>query len=392
MMTEPRDRVDELQDMASDLPNGPAKVALLEEAVHLADSLNDSDLAFSARDELMLAATFAGRPDITLVAFSWCLAQFDRDPQRFDHHSLLWKYKWVMGNSYNFPEISRSRLEALLADMERRFREAGSTLYPVALERRDLLVHFGERKPAQAAHADFRKCRRDFLSDCDACVASGNCYYHCFQRQWGRAVQAAQPVLGGRLTCAEQPHNMLANVLLPLFHLGRLDEAKEYQRQGYRLVSQGSQFVRQHAQHLRFVALIGDLAQAKRLLERHLPGALETVLLIERFEFLLAAQSLERPPCQSGHEEAEGPFAGGTARSRGRRQVGRARPRHVVLARGPAYRSALRYAQRHRRVPAADRRSAETAAPGSGLTGCRGIRAEDDAQAASSRPPLPLIS
>lgn len=48
MMTEPRDRVDELQDMASDLPNGPAKVAFLEEAVHLADSLNDSDLAFSA--------------------------------------------------------------------------------------------------------------------------------------------------------------------------------------------------------------------------------------------------------------------------------------------------------------------------------------------------------
>jgi hypothetical protein len=289
-MTDPRDRAEELQDMASDLPHGPAQLALLEEAVQLADSVQDIDLAFHMRDDLMAAALFSGRPDIMLVAFSWCLAQYDRDPKRFNPYNLLWKYKWVMGNSWKFPEISRSRLEALLADMDRRYRKAGSTLYAVASERRDLLVNFGERRPARTAHAEFRKCRRDSLSDCIACVANNNCDYYCFQRQWGRAVQAAQPVLQGRLTCVEQPHNILGNVLLPLFLLGRQEEGKAYQRQGYRLVSQDSHFVRKHAQHLRFVVLIGDLAQAKRLLERHLPSAIEIVTLNDRFEFLLAAR------------------------------------------------------------------------------------------------------
>jgi len=39
-----------------------------------------------------------------------------------------------------------------------------------------------------------------------------------------------------------------------------------------------------------FVVLTGDFAQAKRMLERHLPAALNSVMLDERFNFLLAAR------------------------------------------------------------------------------------------------------
>jgi hypothetical protein len=289
-MTDLHDQIAELQDKAQGLPYGPARLALLEEAVQLADSVKDVDLAFSARQELMEAATFSGRPDIMLVAFSWCLAQYDRNPEQFNRDDMLWKYKWVITNAFGFPEISRPRLEELLADMERRYREAGSTLNGVSMVRRELHEHFGEWQQAQAAHAEFRKRRRDSLSDCPACVAGNTCRYYSRQRQWGRAVQAAQPVLHNRLTCAEEPHYTLASVLRPLFHLGRLEEAKTYQRWGYRLVRSANHFVRHQADHLRFLVLIGDLAQAKRLLERHLPGVLQIVTVDERFEFLLAAR------------------------------------------------------------------------------------------------------
>jgi hypothetical protein len=150
-------------------------------------------------------------------------------------------------------------------------------------------VHYADRQAARVAHRAFRNSRRDFLSDCAACVASSNCSYYAFQRQWGLAAKAAQPVLQGRLTCAAQPHRILSSILLPLFHLRRFDEAMALQRQGYRLVSSGKHFVDLHANHLRFLALTGDLAQARRLLERHLPGALEAVSSDNRFRFLLAA-------------------------------------------------------------------------------------------------------
>ena len=315
-MMEARDRAEELGELASALPNGPTRVAMLEEAVQLADSIQDLDLAYALRKELMEAGTFSGRSDVMLVAFSWCLAQFDRNPDRFDQHELLWRYKWVVENGWKFPQISRARLEALLADMERRFLEAGATVYAVELERRQLFMHFGERGPAEAAHAEFSKCRRDVLSDCIACVANKNCDYYCFQGNWKKALEAAQPVLDGRMVCMEQPHVILANVLLPLLHLGRADEARAYQRQGYQLVSQGVQFVRPHAQHLRFLTLAGDQVAARRMLERHLPGALEAQAADEAFEFLLAARLwTERTDCRrSPQGEAQSP--GGTTRRR----------------------------------------------------------------------------
>ena len=288
-MTSIQNRAGELRNRAQNLQDGPAKVALLEESVQLADSVNDVDLAFQLRQDLMYAANFSGRPDVLLTTFSQCLALYDSDPRRFDRDQLLWKYKWVIVKAEDFPEISRPQMEALAADLERRFREAGATLYAVHEIWRAIQMHYGERQAARVAHRAVRRSRRDFLSDCAACVASSDCVYFTFQRQWALAVKAAQPVLQGRLTCREQPHRILSNVLLPLFHLRRFDEAKAFQRRGYRAVSTPKHYVNIHASHLQFLALVGELNQARRLLERHLPGALDTVSPDDRFQFLLAA-------------------------------------------------------------------------------------------------------
>lgn len=289
-MNDAHERVAKLRQEASGLPYGSTKVALLEEAAQVADSSEEIELAYGVRYDLLRAAVFSGQPDVFLVAFSWRLAQFDRDPGRFNRHELLWTYKWVVGNAVVFPEISRPRLEMLLADMERRHREDGSTLHAVAQYRRGLLQHFGERQLAQAAHTEFLARRRDALSDCRACVANTDARYYAFQRQWSESVQAAQEVLEGRLQCVEEPHKSLNCVLILLLRLGRVDEAKAYQRQGYRLVSRGKQFIVQHAEQLQFLALTGNTSMAKKVFEDHLAGALETVDVESRFRFLLAAR------------------------------------------------------------------------------------------------------
>lgn len=283
-------QIDELRAKANGQPHGPAQVALLEEAVRLADSMEDVDLAYAVRHDLMTSADFSGRPDLMIVAFSWCLAQYDRDPERFNQRGMLWKYKWVIDTSYKFPQISRLRIEHLLGDMERRYREAGSTMHAAALLRRSLFLHFGELDRARTAHAQFLKVARDTLSDCRACVACADCRYYSRQHEWKQAVEAAQPVLQNRLACKEEPHRILANVLRPLFHLGRLDEAKLYHRQGYQLVRRANHFVSEYAEHLKFLVLVGDRPPAQRLVERHLAGALATVELDEGFQFLLAAR------------------------------------------------------------------------------------------------------
>jgi len=156
---------------------------MLEEAVRIADTLEDVRLAYRLRDDLLQAATFAGRHDVAIVAFSWCLAQFDRDPSIASAHDLLWKYKWVVNNARQFPEISRARLFELLGDMERRHREYGSTLHAYWLLKRSLHQSMGDPEEAAEAHKIYRKRRRDYLSDCIACVAHKDCSYQRSRRQ-----------------------------------------------------------------------------------------------------------------------------------------------------------------------------------------------------------------
>ena len=290
-MSDPRPRIEEIRGQAVRLPHGSARLALLEEAVRLADSLGDVDLAYDLRHLLCETATFSGRSDVLLVAFSWCIAQHDRAPGRFSDFLLLWRYKWVVGNVVAFPEVPLPRILQLLEDMERRYREAGSSMHATWKLRRDLYRHMGDRARASEAHARFRKARRDRFSDCIACVAYDDCVYHSSHRRWTRALEAAAPVLDGRLACMEQPHITYGRVLIPYLRLGRLDEARDAHRRGYALVKGKPQFVSQQAEHLVFESLVGDPSRAKGMLERHLPDALNAVGGMEPLDFLMAART-----------------------------------------------------------------------------------------------------
>ena len=126
------DDIDRLIAEAERLPHGPSRIALVEEAVRIADSRNDLPKAFQCRLELVSAASSGGQPDVQLVAFSWCLSQFDRDKKLFGGRAteidLLWKYKWIAGALPAFYQISRGQIAATVEDLRRRYKADGSIL------------------------------------------------------------------------------------------------------------------------------------------------------------------------------------------------------------------------------------------------------------------------
>ncbi|MGL5094848.1 MAG: hypothetical protein ACRDD1_04630, partial [Planctomycetia bacterium] len=213
-MMDPREEAQRLFFAANDLPDGAVKVAMLEEAVQLADSCQDVALGYELRDSLMSAAVHSGRYDVVLVAFSWSLATFDQDPRRFDTDGLLWKYKWVIEHGWKFPQIERARLDALFGDFENRYRAAGYSIEPVCRLRRGFAVHLGDHLLARRADEALREFRRGSMSDCVACIADDDSRYHRFEREWELSLQAAQDVLEGRFRCAEQPVILFGAVLL----------------------------------------------------------------------------------------------------------------------------------------------------------------------------------
>ena len=285
-------QVEELLASARGLGNGPAKVAIAEEAVRIADAHNDEGLGFEARQELIQAATFGGAPEVAMVAFAWCLARFDKDPRGIDAFGLLWKYKWVLDSAPDYPTVGRGQIADMLADMERRFLAAGSGMHPVHQTAREVYRVMGDLEAARAAHARVVKEQRDRLSNCPACEQHAQVKFYLDLGRPDRALKKAEPIVGGRMGCAEVPHATYSYLLLPVLFAGDPATAAEYHRRGTRLIGTNPKFLTQAARHVLFLAVTDNLTAAAKYLERHLANYAATTCPAWRLEFGRAAAFL----------------------------------------------------------------------------------------------------
>src|SRR5262245_32280368 len=287
--TPDRDAIEAMLALAGALEDGTVKIAALEEAVRMADTLGDAEAGYEARQGLIEAATFGGRPELSLVAFSWCLAHSDAHPERYDVHTLLWQYKWVAGELDEFPQITRAQIDESLHDLEVRSGKAGYSPYAAQTLRWTLSIGMGDGPAAREAFAKFEKSKRDSLGDCRACVQSARVWYFDFIDDWEQAAKAAEPILRGQMTCREVPHRTYGHLLRPLFELGRLDEALECHRKGYRMIQRNPKMLPRIADHLVLLALTANTVKSLKLVSTHLAGALAATSPRHRYEFLRAA-------------------------------------------------------------------------------------------------------
>lgn len=276
----------------------PEKAVLLEQAVKLADSHNEIELAFKARQELVRVATFSGHPDKVIVGFSWCLAQHDKNPGKFDEWLLLWEYKWVILAVIKFPQIPLKKIEELFEDATRRFSpyEGGQrALYQLRM------VHYQLMGLAQLEKQSYQQWQsaprgafgyRKGLSNCAACEIYDEVSHMIYCHRDAEALDAAAALLAQEVTCESSGKTIFSLVLVPLLRLGLLDQALNYQRSGYRLISTNMGFLDAIACQINYLTIINNLDKAVKLFDRHLIWALQAVALTDIFDFYLAARLL----------------------------------------------------------------------------------------------------
>ncbi len=293
-----KEDIHQLIERAERLGRSQEGIAAAEDAVRLADALEDTALGYQARDVLMENATFGGAPEKLLVAFSWCLAQADRDPN-WDPDSmrammLLWRYKWVIANGIDFPGISRARLLQMVDDFRQRSRAAGWSERTALHLRFTVERRLGHFVAAQDWLAKVAGLSRDGLSDCLACEIDATVSFHAARGACEDAIREAAPILDGGMSCAEIPHKTHATLLECFRKTGRSEDAARSHAAGYRLVRSGRAFITQHGEHMVYLLRAGAVEKSVALLRRHLPWALEVSSGEERFRFLLAARELLR--------------------------------------------------------------------------------------------------
>jgi hypothetical protein len=282
-------RVKELIERSLEMREGDEKIMMLEEAVRLADTTGDVRLQYLARESFIEAAYFGGVPEKALVAYAWCLAQFDRDPDQFGEWRILWRYKWMVNVICDFPQIPREKIYEMLDDMERRFLRAGSGLRAVYKYRYRTERFFGNREEAIRLYHLSEQTGRDDLSDCAACETDERVTFSLYTGNDAQALRQAAPLLGGRQKCRSVPQRTYSKVLLPLLRLGRTDEAWQYHRRGYSMLAGDRAMLDYLCEHILFLSLYGDTKGAAQVLENHYHWTEENTNLYERFMFYRAA-------------------------------------------------------------------------------------------------------
>nr|WP_221380920.1 tetratricopeptide repeat protein [Actinoplanes polyasparticus] len=267
------DELWELCEQARTMPHGAAQIALVEEVMRHADTVNDPHLAFTVRLLATNAYTYGGEPAKAFVTFAWTLNDFDRNPGRHHEHgkhTLLWHFKTMVNAMLNFPEIALDRTHAVLDDMERRYREDGHSLQAVYKHRYLVADHVGDTAGADEWFARWQAAPRDDLSDCIGCDPSSVAAYYNERGRWSDVVATAEPVLAGELSCSEQPQGILRELMVAYLRTGRPDEAADAHRRSYRLERGNLADLWNLGTHLAFCARTGNEHRGLEILQRHI--------------------------------------------------------------------------------------------------------------------------
>lgn len=272
------------------MPDGTVKFDALDSAIRQADAEGQERLAFEFRQTAIQPYHFGGDHRRAFLAFSQCLAAFDRDPsiaEPYAEHGLLWKFKWMVSTLTEFPDIPLARTYAVLEDMQRRYLRGGYSLHAVHQRRCQVAVHVGDLAQAETSYQDMLTAEQDRLSDCWVCVPSAQTRTLSALGRHEDAVAAGEPAKHG--SCARQPQWVQAYLLEPYLRTGRFAEAEELHRSSYRRMRTSHIYLAGIGLHLSFLGMSGNEARGLELIERHLPWLETSRTPADRLHFAASA-------------------------------------------------------------------------------------------------------
>jgi hypothetical protein len=278
---------------AKALPSGPVQVELFAEAIRIADSHALDERSFELREDALWPAYDGGRPDLLMVYYAWCLAYADRRPEQYLRR-VLWAYRWVASSMVAFPTMTRQQIDDAADDMARRYRAAGYSLRPVYVMRRLTAKEMGDREAARLAHEQIDRHPRDEMCDDPHLERAFLGSYLLFTGDFKQAVAAVEPILTDRQVghdLAFQKRTQ-SKYLVALARLGRIDFARAIQKAAYPVVKSIPRYLHVVGEQLEFLAVVGDFAEAVRIVEKHLPEAAVATSLANRFTVYRAARLL----------------------------------------------------------------------------------------------------
>lgn len=286
--------IDRMMELVWCAPDLATQTQLLNRTIEVADAAGDVERGWDLRTQIFHPACFSGQIDVLLLHFAWCIAQVDRDPERFEVGELLWTYKWVIDEATNFPQVPLAKLNAMVDDFAKRVVTETDGKRTIPYARGIVAICTFDLDEAERQYKVWHREPRDHLSDCRACEAQRVVELHANRHDDERAIESAAPMLAKKMTCGEVPHVTYGTVLLPALRLGRFEDAQKWFTAGFRLVDRQAKLLRTLGEHLQFLALTHNTTYALDAMARNIGNVIAAPAILQRIPFLLGSELLMR--------------------------------------------------------------------------------------------------
>lgn len=267
-----------LIDDSYEMPYGAAQIATAERLINEADALGHAQLRFHARAAATQAFYFGGEPEKAIVTFAWCVNELDSNPRAqpaWHDETVRWQFKYIVTAMKHLPELSLDRIEAVLADMERRYRLGGHSLRAVAMARFEIADQIGDRPAAEDLLRRAAMEPPDENSDDTVWMATFQAAHLGDHGRDEEAIGLVGPALAG-VTADDvensptQPEALLTMVMLPYLRCGAVNEARNAHLRGYGRLRRERDYLDYFGRHLEFCALTGNEARGLEITQTHL--------------------------------------------------------------------------------------------------------------------------
>ena len=269
-MTDPNE---EFHRRYQEVPYGRESVSILEEWIRHANTTNEIEMSYGLRREYIRECINEGMPEKAIVAFSWCMTQFDKNEELDDWHSLLWQYKTILELIPIFSAVSREQITQMQEDMAGRLASYGHNERTAHYYRSWNLMRMGDYEKAMEYQEAYLAMERTSISDCIACERDRQIELLSRMQKNDEALASAAPVLSGEMACSEVPEFTNGHLVKALLRKGDIKGARERQHIGYKLVCDEEKYLGTIGDLLLAVIRAGNFEEGIQQVNRHLPWA-----------------------------------------------------------------------------------------------------------------------
>ncbi|HUB27025.1 MAG TPA: hypothetical protein VL992_16490, partial [Tepidisphaeraceae bacterium] len=243
--------------------------AMLEEAARIADLHADISLGIEARIKLIKASNWSGNHELAIAAFTWCVAQLDRDEQlrqRWER-KLLWYFKWIVQSLSEYSQVSREQIEKSFDEMSDRFLRIGFGAGAIFKCKAYTSIRLGDMQAFYEARQRWLESPRDSISDCPACQTDSAVEFELHIGEIEKAIAIAEPIIQGHQKCTEIPCLTFGRLLLPLLKLGSSDLAERLHRSVIQQTLSSRDFLCVAGDHCAYLSMVGEFTKSIQVFE-----------------------------------------------------------------------------------------------------------------------------